>query len=417
MTPEPAAFAGEPPERQRARRRVLRPFARFFGTETSGAVVLFAATIAALVWANGPFGHSYRDFWSEHLRLSLGNFDLAESLRGWVNDGLMTLFFLVVGLEIKREVVRGELRNPRTAILPVIAAAGGMLVPAVVYLALNAGEGSTHGWAVPVATDIAFAVGVLALVASHVPPALRVFLLALAIADDIGGIVVIALFYAGDLSLGWLAVAAGALVVVFGARALGVRPIPVYVVIGAVAWYATREAGIHPTIAGVALGLLTPAHPHRGQDILPRLENGLHPWTSYVIVPLFALANAGVQLGVTPIREAFHSSVAWGVMLGLLIGKPIGITAATLLAVRLRLGRLPHGVRRVHLVGVAIVAGVGFTVALFIGNLAFAQTPELLDHAKIGIFAGSLASGLLGAGALLLAPRIPSRARRRPAGG
>jgi NhaA family Na+:H+ antiporter len=374
----------------------------------------------------------------------LGNWQLSEDLRHWVNDGLMALFFLVVGLEIKRELTTGELRQARAAALPAIAALGGMVVPALLYLALNPSGEAARGWGIPMATDIAFALGVLAIVGRGLPAALRSYLLALAIVDDIGAILVIAVFYSGSISWGPLLTAGALLALVLVLQRLRVRWTFVYVLVGIGLWLATFESGVHATIAGVALGLATPAvafqrpravsiEAHRIADHtvddpvppdadahhwlylagltreavspLARVEELLHPWTSYLVIPVFALANAGVPISRTSLRDAVTSSVTLGVVAGLVIGKTLGVSAFTWAATSTKIATLPEGVRWSQLVGVAVLAGIGFTVSLFITSLAFA-TPAIQDTAKVGILAASLLAGLLGA--LLLA-----RARRR----
>ena len=420
-------------------RLVLRPLQTFLQTEQAGGVLLLVAAIAALGWANSPWRDSYDTVWHTQLTVRLGAWPLSEDLRHWVNDGLMALFFLVVGLEIKRELTTGEFRQPRAAALPAIAALGGMVVPALLYLAINPSGEAGRGWGIPMATDIAFALGVLAIVGRRLPAALKSYLLALAIVDDIGAIVVIAIFYAGSISWGPLLTAVGLLALVLGLQRVHVRHSVVYVVLGIGVWLATFRSGVHATIAGVALGLATPAAPfqrpravsleaHRIADQtvddpvppdadahhwlylagltreavspLARVEQVLHPWTSYLVVPVFALANAGVPIGRSSLRNAAASSVTLGLVIGLLVGKTLGVTVFTWAATRTRLTSLPAGVRWSHLVGVAILAGIGFTVSLFITSLAFA-TPATQNAAKVGILAASLVAGLLGA--LLLA--------------
>ena len=388
----------------RVRTYVIAPLREFLRTEAAGGIVLFAAAVLAIAWANGPFAPSYRSLW-EH-EIGPGAFHL--SLRHWIDDGLMILFFFVVGLEIKRELVTGELRDPRKAALPVIAALGGMAGPAVIYLLLNGGGPYSRGWGVPVATDIAFAVGVLVLLGRRIPSGLKIFLLTLAIADDIGGIVVIAAFYSSDLDVRWLAAAAGSLLTVVALRAAQVSRPLWYVPIGVVVWISAYNSGVHPTIMGVALGLITPAHPVRDRPVLEELEHRLHPITSFAIVPLFALANAGVALDAGALRTALGSTVFWGIAAGLLVGKTLGVSAATFAAVALRVGRLPAGVRARHVFGVSTVAGVGFTVALFITNLAF-ESGRATEIARAAVLAGSLVSAIVGAAVL-----ASSRPRREP---
>ncbi|HEY3723956.1 MAG TPA: Na+/H+ antiporter NhaA [Acidimicrobiia bacterium] len=393
-----------------SRRHVRLPLGRylppmgsaFVDVEVLGGVVLLIATIAALVWANVSFS-SYEQVWSTHLTIGPGSHTITEDLQQWVNDGLMTIFFFVVGLEIKRELVRGELRDPRAASLPVIAAIGGMIVPALLYLAVNAGGAGGRGWAIPMATDIAFAVALLAIAGSRVPPNLKLFLLTLAIVDDIGAIVVIAVFYSGTISMTWLAGAAATVLVVVAVRIAGARSVWVYVLPALVLWLCVFESGVHATIAGVVLGLLTPARPVDGRDVIEPLEARLHPWSSCLIVPLFALANAGVHLGGDGIHDALGSAIAWGIVLGLVVGKPLGIVTASAIARRLRVGRLPDGVRFAHLVAAGAAAGIGFTVSLFVADLSYHGAR--LDDAKIGILAASVVSGAVGLVLLRLTTR------------
>ena len=408
-------------------RLLARPIRNFLHTEAAGGLVLLFATIVALIWANSPWGGSYEAFWTTELAIEAGPFHLAEDLRHWVNDALMAIFFFVVGLEIKRELVTGELNDARKAALPALAALGGMVVPALVYIAINAGTTEGHGWGIPMATDIAFAVGVLAILGDRIPSGLKVFLLSLAIVDDIGAILVIALFYSSGIDFTYLGVAGALLLVVVALRQGRVFWTPIYVVVGAGVWLATLESGVHATIAGVALGLLAPARPldPRGiNDVLEgttelshesdaqalrrvtlqarevvsvaeRLGDLLHPWTSYVVIPLFALANAGVVLSSERIGDAFSSRVALGIAAGLVVGKIVGITGMAWLAERLGLGRRSAGVRWSHIFGAAAVAGIGFTVSLFIAGLAF-EDPEVVDTAKIGILLASVGAGIIG---------------------
>jgi NhaA family Na+:H+ antiporter len=374
----------------------------FVDVEVLGGVALLIATDAALAWANVSFS-SYEQVWSTHLTIGPGAHTITEDLQQWVNDGLMTIFFFVVGLEIKRELVRGELRDPRAASLPVIAAIGGMIVPALLYLTVNAGGAGGRGWAIPMATDIAFAVAVVAIAGSRVPPNLKLFLLTLAIVDDIGAIVVIAVFYSGAISMTWLTGAAATILLVVGLRAVGVRSAWAYVLPALVLWLCVFESGVHATIAGVVLGLLTPARPVDGREVIEPLEARLHPWSSFLIVPLFALANAGVHLGGGAMRDALGSAISWGIVLGLVVGKPLGIVTASALARRLRVGRLPDGVRFAHLGAAGAAAGIGFTVSLFVADLSYHGAR--LDAAKIGILGASVVSGTVGLVLLRLTTR------------
>lgn len=412
-------------------RLLARPIRTFLNTEAAGGIVLLGATVVALVLANSPVADSYESLWRTELRVAIGSLELVQDARHWINDGLMALFFFVVGLEIKRELVAGELKDRRKAMVPVVAAVGGMVVPALLYIVFNAGGTGSAGWGIPMATDIAFAVGVLALLSDRIPSALKIFLLSLAIVDDIGAILIIALFYSGGIELGWLCAAAGLLAVMVVLRRLNVYWTPVYVLIGIAVWLATFESGVHATIAGAALGLLTPARPtdpggfadvleeasalsaepDAGQlkavqlqsnevvSVAERLENLLHPWTSYLVIPLFALANAGVVLSFEAVGDALSSNVAIGIVAGLVVGKIVGISGATWLAVRLKLGRLPDGVQWRHVVGTSAVAGIGFTVSLFITALAF-DDAQLIAEAKIGVLFASLSAGVAGAAAL-----------------
>jgi NhaA family Na+:H+ antiporter len=307
----------------------------------------------------------------------------------------MAVFFFVVGIEIKRELVRGELRDRRTATLPVFAAIGGMVVPALCYLALNPSSPAQRGWAIPMATDIAFAVVVLAVLGSRVPRPLKLFLLTLAIVDDIGAVIVIALFYSHGIALAWLAGAAVVIVAIFGLQRRGIGHPILYVVPAFALWVCLLESGVHAAMAGVILGLLTPARPFGGRDVIEHLEARLHLWSSFLVVPLFAVANAGVDLDGAAIQRAVESRIAWGVALGLVVGKPLGILLASALAVRIRVSRLPDGVSYGRLLGVGMIAGIGFTVSLFVAGLSF--TGARLDDAKFAILAASVVSAILGA--------------------
>jgi NhaA family Na+:H+ antiporter len=414
---------------------------RFTQLEASSGSILLIAAVVALVWANAPFGETYKEFWDTHLHFQLADFHLEESLKHIVNDALMAIFFFVVGLEIKRELVVGELRDPKKAALPAIAALGGMIIPALIYVAFVAGEGgeATRGWAIPMATDIAFSVGVISLLGKRVSTGAKLFLLALAIADDIGAIMVIAFFYTDDLAMLWLALGLLGLAGVYLAQRAGIRSMAFYWVTGIVIWFFIFESGVHATLAGVALGLLTPVFPlyseedyqrrtswilgrfemnkaapnHRErldydamqmsavatESVAPldRLEHQLTPWSSFVVVPLFALANAGVRFAdfESGIGAALTSPVTLGVGLGLLIGKLFGISLATWIAVRLGVGKLPTQTGWTQVVGLAALAGIGFTVSMFVTELAF-DSAALADSAKIGIFIGSGLAGIVG---------------------
>lgn len=408
---------------------IARPVREFLATEAGGGVVLLGAAVVALVWANSPWQGGYRTLWSTNLSLGVGGYSIDGALRLWVNEGLMTVFFLVVGLEIRRELASGELQDRRRAALPVLAAVGGMLVPALLYLVVNAGGRGARGWGIPMATDIAFSLGVVALLGRRVPSSLRLFLLTLAVADDLGALVVLVAFYSTSVSVRALLVAAALVLLVVVLKRMGLRSAPLFVAVGVAMWLALREAGVNPTLAGVAMGLLAPVEPalpehaiatmrHQLADVstvdaardtarLAResvsvvewLEHLLHPWASYVVVPVFALANVGVVIGADLVESTSRSPVALGVLLGKVVGKALGITAFTWIACRLGLGSLPVDVRWRQVVGIGMVAGVGFTVSLFFVDLSFAD-PDLQDQAKLAVLVASAAAA--GLGALLL---------------
>lgn len=395
-------------------RRRVAPLAEFLRTEAGGGALLLVATAVALIWANSPWQDRYVDLWHTEVIVGTGSWAVREDLQHWVNDAVMAVFFFLVGLEIKREIAVGELRDRRAAALPAVAAAGGMVVPALVFLAVVGGGDAARGWGIPMATDIAFAVGVLAVLGRRAPIGLKVFLLTLAIVDDIGAIAVIAIFYSGGIEVGWLTGAAAVLAAVVGARHLGLSRPLAYLPLGTAAWYCTYRAGIHPTIAAVALGLLTPAQPIRDRPVLTDLEHRLHPWSSYLVVPVFALANAGVSLGANTLGEAVRSRLTWAVAVGLVVGKVLGISGAAWLAVRSRIGRFPEGVGFGHVLGAGGLGGIGFTVSLFVTGLAF-NSEALQTQAKIGILAGSLTAAILGA-ALLLRQPLPTVSSGDPTG-
>ncbi len=423
-------------------RFVARPVREFLRVEAAGSLLLLLAAVVAVVWANSPWASSYDALWHAHLVIDVGPLHLDESLQHWVNDALMVFFFFVVGLEIKYELVHGDLRDPRTAALPIIAAIGGMVVPAGLYVAFNPpGTDGSAGWGIPMATDIAFAVGVLGILGRRIPSSARLFLLTLAIVDDIGAILVIAVFYTAELSLGWLAIAVGLLGAMVVARLLRIWSIKVYAVIGVGVWFAVLESGVHATLAGVAIGLLAPAVPllreevARGHarralrdnvldpdeltklrfllresvSVVDRLQSSLHPVSAYVVLPIFALANAGVELG--GIGRAFTAPVGLGIMVGLVLGKPVGILLASFLAVRLGLGRLPDNTSWPMILGLGAVGGIGFTVSIFIAGLSFPGAELLTEEAKVAILLASLFAAVVGVVILLAAT---SGGRKRP---
>jgi NhaA family Na+:H+ antiporter len=415
--------------------RFMRPFVRFLEIESASGVVLLLCTVAALILANSPWADALDQFWHIHLTVTLGPWRLDETLVHWINDGLMTIFFFVVGLEIKRELIAGELRDARKAALPVMAAIGGMAAPALVYCALHLWTGAPPealaGWGIPMATDIAFVVGFLALLGKRAPFGLKIMLLSLAIADDIGAVLVIAFFYSTEISFAMLGLAAFGFALCYFFNRVGVRRVPTYFVIGLGIWLAFLHSGVHPTVAGVLLGLLTPASAwvgdralravvadavrtlgeerdgaieHYNKPVLARLsfsvreavsplerlETSLHPWVAFLIMPLFALANAGVPFHL----GAFREPVAIAVALGLVIGKPLGIVGFSWLGVRFGLARLPGGVNWKVMLGAGCLAGIGFTMSLFIANLALKD--PLLEAAKFGTLAGSAISAVVG---------------------
>jgi NhaA family Na+:H+ antiporter len=419
--------------------RVLSPFARFFRLESAGGIVLIACTLIAVIWANSPWVHAYHHLWETKLGVTLGPWTVSHTIHHWINDGLMAVFFFLVGLEIKREALVGELASIRRATLPAAAALGGMVVPALIYAAFNYGGEGAAGWGIPMATDIAFALGVLALMGPRVPLALKVFLTALAIVDDIGAVLVIAVFYTGQISWGALAAGLGVLGLCAVANRLGVRgPVP-YIILGVLAWSLFLASGVHATVAGVLLAMTIPARTRINQDEfvehagtaladfrsacssattvltnvrqqtalqslesateaaqapLQRIEHDLHRPVAFIIIPLFALANAGVTLS-GGIADAFTHPVTLGVVAGLVFGKPIGITLFSWLAVRAGLAELPAGVKWRAIHAVSWLGGIGFTMSLFVANLAFPQGAHV-DESKVGIFAASIAAGLAG---------------------
>jgi len=418
--------------------RLTRPFARFLRIEAAGGAVLLSFTVAALVLSNSPWAHLFVDAWETRVGFQIGSFEFARSLREWINDGLMTLFFFLVALELKRELVLGELNNPRMAALSIAAALGGMLVPVALYLMLQSGRPGQHGWGAVMATDTAFVIGCLALLGSRIPQSLRVFMLSLAIVDDIGAILVVAIGYSGHI--GWSALGLGVVGVALVRlmTLIGVRTFPAYFLVGGFVWLAVDASGIHATITGVVLGLMTPArrwvsderlyaildrvvaHPAGDQGSedtkdrrtlqvaeiaareslspVERLEIGLHPWVGFVIMPLFAFANAGLPLSL----RDFGSSVTLAVLAGFALGKPIGVLGFSWLAVRLGVAMRPPELNWRLLAGGGLLAGIGFTMALFIANLAFSKS--LIDSAKLGIFLASVVSAVAGLALLMWRP-------------
>lgn len=422
--------------------RLTKPFGRFLQMEAAGGGALLLCTIAAMALANSPWAEHFFEFWETHVGLQFGSLELARSLKEWINDGLMTLFFFLVALELKRELVLGELNTPRLAALSIAGALGGMIVPAAIYLLLQSGQPGERGWGTVMATDTAFVIGCLALLGSRIPQSLRVFMLSLAIVDDIGAILVVAIGYSIHINLAALALGAFGVAVVVGIARIGVRGFPIYILAGIGIWFAFDASGIHATITGVVLGLLTPArrwvsddrlysilhqviaHPageegsghtkdrrtlqvaevaaREALSPIERLEIVLHPWVGFVIMPLFALANAGLPLSVAE----FKSPVAVAVFMGFAIGKPIGILTFSWLAVRTGIAIRPPELTWRLLSGGGLLAGIGFTMALFIANIAFSE--GLVDSAKAGILSASVVSGALGFSLLRWTPTTDS---------
>lgn len=411
---------------------------RLIHIEAFGGIVLILAAVIALIWANSPYAQTYHDFWNQTVGVVLGDFSMSGSLHFWVNDALMTVFFLVVGMEIRREIHQGALADLRQASLPLIAAVGGVLVPALVYLSLNKEPALSQGWAVPTATDIAFAVGVLALLGKSIPSHVRILLLAIAIIDDIVAVLIIAFFYSGGLDFNGLWYVAAGIALVVAWQRLGIASAYAYLIPGAILWFGVLKMGAHPTLAGVILGLMTPVYarpmledpltqvetnmeriryqsqnPELNESVLlqsienirqaqremlppvARVQMQLHPWVSFVIMPVFALANAGVSFQGIDITTGAAQSVMWGVVLALVIGKPLGIFVMCRLAVALKLCQLPEGVSWSGVVLVGLLAGIGFTMSIFIGTLAFSDE-ALLGAAKLGVLMASLSAAVIG---------------------
>ena len=428
--------------------QLMRPVQRFMHEEASSGIVLFVAAVVALIWANSPWYHVYDELLKTPITIGFDHWAIDETLHHWVDDGLMAVFFFVVGLEIKRAVIVGELSSVRRAALPIFAALGGMIVPALIYVAFNAEGEASRGWGVPMATDIAFSLGVLSLLRTRAPLPLKVFLAAFAIIDDIGAVIVIAVFYTGDIAWGNLGIGAIFLAVLVVVGRLGIRHPLVYAVLGAAVWLAFLYSGVHATVAGVLVAATIPIRVRvdpagflaRGRDLLlvfersgeyghedetsseqrailkeledtaqemqsplQRFENALHPWVAFVIMPLFALSNAGVRIEGDFFAALTHP-VTIGIVLGLVIGKQVGVTLFSWAAVRFGFAALPYGVTWLQFYGVALLGGIGFTMSLFITNLAF-TTQALSTEAKIGILLGSAISGVIGYLVLLRAGR------------
>jgi NhaA family Na+:H+ antiporter len=426
--------------------RIATPFEEFIHEETASGLILMCCTIIALFLANSFLSHTYAHVLHTELAISLGDWELRHTLHHWINDGLMALFFMVVGLEIKREVVVGELSNLNAALMPVIAAIGGMAVPAMIFYFMNLGGPGANGWGIPMATDIAFAVGVLVLLGSRVPKTVLTFLVGLAIVDDLGAVMVIALFYTEQIHSYWLALSGAALVILLLLNRIGIRKPWPYFVIGTIMWFTMLQSGVHATLAGVLTALTIPVKPrfdhklfvehmmdlltslknnkknkeksnteciihdsqsravlqtlengvHSVESPLQRLEHSMHLPVAFIIIPIFALANAGIPVEISSLGQTLSHPVALGVMFGLVFGKLLGIAGLTWLAIKLGLGNLPSGMNTHHLIGVGFIGGIGFTMSIFIAELGFAGQPENLLMAKTGVLFASLIAGAAG---------------------
>ena len=420
---------------------IVRPAESFFKKEASSSLLLLLASFMAVAWANSALAPFYHDLLHTHLTLELGEYKITKSLLHWINDGLMTYFIFIVGLEIKREIMVGELSNPKSALLPVVAAFGGMLVPGAIYFAINRGTPSASGWGIPMATDIAFALGAIAVFGRKLPVGLRVFLSAFAIADDLGAVVVIAVFYTKEIIWSYLIICLFFVAGLAVANLLWIRWTLLYALLGLGIWVAVLGSGVHPTVAGFVVAMFIPARGkydtdrfvkkvkeivdefqceeqscgysilldrghlnavhalemacHEVETPLQRLEHSLHPWIAFVLLPLFAFANAGLSLKGIDLTSIMHQPLTLGITLGLFLGKPVGITLFSLLAVKTGIAVLPAGVRWSHILGAGLLGGIGFTMSLFVSGLSF-STPELLNYAKLGILLGSILSALAG---------------------
>ena len=420
---------------------IVRPAESFFKKEASSSLLLLLASFMAVAWANSALAPFYHDLLHTHLTLELGEYKITKSLLHWINDGLMTYFIFIVGLEIKREIMVGELSNPKSALLPVVAAFGGMLVPGAIYFAINRGTPSASGWGIPMATDIAFALGAIAVFGRKLPVGLRVFLSAFAIADDLGAVAVIAVFYTKEIIWSYLIICLFFVAGLAVANLLWIRWTLLYALLGLGIWVAVLGSGVHPTVAGFVVAMFIPARGkydtdrfvkkvkeivdefqceeqscgysilldrghlnavhalemacHEVETPLQRLEHSLHPWIAFVLLPLFAFANAGLSLKGIDLTSIMHQPLTLGITLGLFLGKPVGITLFSLLAVKTGIAVLPAGVRWSHILGAGLLGGIGFTMSLFVSGLSF-STPELLNYAKLGILLGSILSALAG---------------------
>ncbi|MDT8338942.1 MAG: Na+/H+ antiporter NhaA [Sulfurimonas sp.] len=425
---------------ERVFKKIATPFEEFIHAQTTTGLILMVMTVVALVLANSPIASSYEHFFHTYINLEVGSWKLSHSIHHWINDGLMAIFFFIIGLEIKREITVGELSDLKVATLPIVAAIGGMVVPALIYLSINGGGEGAKGWGIPMATDIAFAISALVLLGKRVPTSLVTFLVALAIVDDLGAVVVIALFYTNEIHMFWLALSLGAFFVMIALNRFGIHAVLPYFILGLLMWYFMLESGVHATIAGVIAAMVIPAKPkyapisfseHTGKllseyDKYPvatdhmmhekqkailqnikdtidavgtpsaRLEHGLHLPVSLIVIPLFALANAGISIDFSSINESIMQPISLGIILGLVAGKVIGIAGLSWLAIKLKIASLPQNTTMNQIFGVSFLGGIGFTMSIFVADLAFAGNSAFIFQAKIGILAASLFAGLFG---------------------
>jgi NhaA family Na+:H+ antiporter len=394
-------------QHQKGLTMLLRAIDRFFSHEASGGILLMVSAVLAMAVANSALAPYYDGALSSYLAILVNGEGLQKPLILWINDGLMAIFFFLIGLELKREMLEGKLKNPRDVVLPGVAAIGGMALPALVFVAFNWGDPSNlRGWAIPAATDIAFALGILALVGSRAPASLKVFLLTLAILDDLGAILIIPLFYTAQLKLEYLLLSLLPLAGLLWLNAKGAHRIAPAILLGAIMWYFVLKSGVHATLAGVITAFCIPLKDKWGKSPLHALEDGLTPYVLYLIIPVFAFANAGVVLKGMTLTDLL-APLPLGIALGLILGKQIGVFGLTMLLIRTGLAKMPHGATALHMYGVACLAGVGFTMSLFIGGLSFSDAAQM-NQVRLGVLSGSILSGLMGYGALMLASRSPA---------
>lgn len=425
---------------EKAFNKIATPFEHFIHAQTTTGLILMGMTIVALLLANSPLAEIYAHFFHTYINIEVGTFKLSHSIHHWINDGLMAIFFFIIGLEIKREISVGELSNIKVAILPILSAIGGMIAPALIYLSINSGTEGANGWGIPMATDIAFAISALVLLRNRVSTSLVTFLVALAIVDDLGAVVVIALFYTSDISLFWLGLAIVAFLVMVSFNRFGIHAVLPYFIVGMFMWFFMLESGVHATIAGVIAAMAIPSKPkyapasfaehakkllkdydkypivkdhvmHEKQKAIlqnikdridavgspsARLEHSLHLPVSLIVIPLFALANAGIAIDFTSIGKAITEPVSFGIIAGLVIGKVIGIAGTAWLAIKLKIATLPQNTSMNQIFGVSFLGGIGFTMSIFVADLAFAGNDNLIFQAKVGILTASLTAGLIG---------------------